>query len=96
MGLTCGIFQVAFKIFPRKTQFNAPRGCCVDIHGNAVCCTTMLGRYWWVIAVSLTIYLVTKVTMMVRRYRAMPDIGEERLEEDRALKVRVRRMTYCC
>jgi hypothetical protein len=56
----------------------------------------MLGRYWWVIAVILTIYIASKVTMMVRRYRAMPDVGEERIRADKELKVRIKSMTYCC
>ena len=61
-----------------------------------MCCGTMLGRYWWVIAVILTIYIASKVTMMIRRYRAMPDVGEERIKADKELKVRIKGMTYCC
>lgn len=72
------------------------RGCCTDLDGNVVCCGTMLGRYWWVIAVILTIYIASKVTMMVRRYRAMPDVGDTRINEDKELKVKIKGMTYCC
>ncbi|XP_063683352.1 uncharacterized protein LOC134817909 [Bolinopsis microptera] len=75
---------------------NKARGCCTDIRGNVVCCGTMLGRYWWVIAVILTIYIASKVTMMIRRYRAMPDIGEDRIKADKQLNVRIKSMTYCC
>lgn len=72
------------------------RGCCTDLRGNATCCQTMLGRYWWVIAVLLTIYMASKIAMMVRRYRAMPDVGKHRLVEDRKLSARIKNMTYCC
>ena len=58
----------------------------------------MAGGYWWVIGVILIIYMASKVTMMIRRYRAMPDVGEERIKADKELKKRIKNMTYssCC